>query len=561
MSWFTRLRRDERGLLVLLFAIAVALLTLFVLVKRRTATYLVNGLAIPVTFDVAGERVVVQPDGHAEVRLPAGAHVARIAAGDGRAIDEVAFVVPRFHDAVVVNPLGAALVYVERVRYGFAAAGLTPDAELHGGARIVLARSVQDPFRRPPARISTKRGERVTRVHLDVAPGGAQRTIAHLLARGDAPRAIALATSLLEADPGDPALRTLLGLVAQRAGPAGVHALVSRERARGRGGLLAESLYEVTMGALGRHDELVAERRAARAARPDDPALAARVARVAPRTEARALFAELVGAHPADAELGLAAAEFALEDDRPADALALFERHARAPAHARSVEAHARTLAQLGWTQAAYDVLATALDASPDEDAARLAASLALLPHVKGDVHHLMAASGARRRAALLAELGAPTDASAQADPSLAAALLLIRRAAVDTPGAWLVWDRDLDDGARALVPEQTRLWLALEASRRGVTLAVDPIFSSPLLPAPIADVIAYVAGGEAPAQLPRASAPLRAVIEVCRARALAAAGRSTGDAEVAVARLSPGASLAQRLLAADVRERARAKP
>ncbi len=558
MSRPTTLRRDERGAIVSLVLIAVVLAALFASVELRTSVYLVNGLSSPLAFEIGDERVSVRPDTHAVVRLRAGAHVARIVAEDGRVVDEVPFIAPRFYDAVVVNPLGAALVYLERVRYGVKP-GSPPDVELHGGERIVLARDVQDPFRPPPTQLRAKRGERVRRVHLDVAPGGAQRTIAHLLQSGEGGRALALATSLHEATPTDASLRALIDLAGPSVGPSGVRAIVARERARGRSSELGESRYDEAMGALGRYDDLLAERRAAVAARPDEPAT--RLARVAPRDEARALFDELVAAHPADADLAIAAAEFALADDRPADALARFQVHGSSPAGVRALEVHARALARVGPPESARDFLLANLGANPDEGAARFAASLALLPGAGRGALDLLAKLGTPARVTLLAEVGAPASVDAERDRQLAAAVAFISRAATDVPGACELWDRELEDGARALVPAETRLWLSLEAARRGLSLSIDPVRSSPSLPLPMTDVLAYVAGGAEPPQLFRVRAPLRALIEVSRARSLAAAGRPVGDAEALIARLSPGESLARRLIDADARERTRLRP
>lgn len=566
-SALRNLRAGDWKLLAALFVVAVGLVAVFAFAARTTPTYLVNGLSIPVTFEVAGRRVPLQPGWRDEVKLPVGAHHVRVLAADGRVVDEIPIVIPRFVDAIVVNPLGAAPVYVERLFYGLAGSTTPPSVDFRGGRRVTLVKSVDDPFRDPPRQISAKRNERVTRVHLALADGGAPTTLGYLLDHDEAGRAMSIATALLERDPGERSVLMAVEVGGRLAGVAGVHAVSARARVTAPSLGVGHSVYALAMGALGRDAELVAELRAARDAQPDDPLRGAAFARVAPREEARAEYAALVAKHPASAEVAISAAAFALDDDRPADAIELFQRHAGSPAYAHAVELHARAVARVSGPQAAYDLLARALDAQPDEGASLFAASLARLPEVKGDAHHLMSATTPQRRAALLAELGAPDDAAARDDRRLAVVLSLIRRLETSTSGALTAWDSELDHASRALVPSETRLWLALESARLGAPLAVDPLAGMPLMPVPIADVHAYVAGGPEPPRLFRVHPSLRAVIEASRARALASASRPTSEAEAIVARCSPGASLARRLLGvgtpkrAAPRERAQPRP
>lgn len=553
-------RKRDVMFVVALVGFAIGFAVIFFVASRGTSTYLVNGLTIPLTFEVEGRRVSVAPGRRDELKLPSGAHVVKVTASDGRVVDELPVIIPRYFDAVVINPLGAAPVYAETVEYGSSLSTAGPgNIQFFGGMRVATVRTVNDPFRDPPRQISAKRGERVRRVHLALADGGARVTLGYLAEKAEAARAMDLAYALLEQLPSDESLETTAALAGRLAGTEAALRVYRIERQRRPSSPAAQSGYAYLMASLGRESVMLDELARARAERPDDPVAGVSYARVAPRPVARALYDELVRTFPNDADVGLSAAAFAFDDGRPADAIELYKRFASAPQYARSVALHAHALSSSASHQAVYDFLASWLDkhASPSaEEAAILAASLSQLPDVKGDARHLKTAiPNPGRRALVLAEIGLTPDADAMKDPVVAAAVKMVRRFVESSTGGLTAWDNDLTSDARAFVSLETRVVLLLEAARLGATLGADPLAGEAAVPIPMAEVLDYIRGGPEPPRLFRAHGRVRAAIEGCRARELARLKKPTADAEALVMKHSPGGSLTRQML------RARAEP
>lgn len=172
--------------------------------SQQSKVWLANGLDFPVTVEL-GERKAIVPPGALDAfeKIKVGPQHLRVTRKGGAVLQELDVDVPRWTDAVVVNVLGAAPIYVESVEY--ATSGDAPEGTLRmvSGPTLVVEDRVDDVFKDPPTTVRTK-GSRVTRWHIALAEGGLATTVNQLITDKRKDDALSILRGILMAMPDDP---------------------------------------------------------------------------------------------------------------------------------------------------------------------------------------------------------------------------------------------------------------------------------------------------------------------------------------------------------------------
>ncbi len=158
--------------------------------------HVVNGLSQPVSVQLGEASAVVVAGGQeVPIRTTTGKHSLAVRVGD-RIIESAAVDVPRGHDAIAWNVLGAAPVYLARVVYSSKDDSSTPqapDPEVLCGRSFVQESGVDYAFQEPDKSLSLPAGSpATTKLHLGVAPGGRQTCLSYFDEHGDAAAAARL---------------------------------------------------------------------------------------------------------------------------------------------------------------------------------------------------------------------------------------------------------------------------------------------------------------------------------------------------------------------------------
>jgi hypothetical protein len=151
--------------------------------------HVVNGLSRPVSVQLGDASSVVVPGGQEmPIRTTTGKHPLSVRVGD-RIIESATVEVPRGHDAVAWNVLGAAPLYVARVVYSSKDDSSTPqapDPEVLCGRSFVQQGGVDYVFREPDKSLSMPEGSSATtKLHLGVASGGKETCLNYYSQHGE----------------------------------------------------------------------------------------------------------------------------------------------------------------------------------------------------------------------------------------------------------------------------------------------------------------------------------------------------------------------------------------
>lgn len=467
----------------------------------------VNGLDVPliVTCDAGGSDEV--PPGEA-VRLsrPAvwgptsGVSPCRATLADGTVVDEVLLPYSFLKEAVF-NPLGAAPLYHQELVYSASGGEPSPDPVLLAG-RAVWIGDADYCFEDPPEEVRLSNHESAARrTRIALVPGGWRQ--AAMLVPADA--VVPLVQGVRDAESSDEAAWSDGGVLV------GFH-LGPRQLARVTPAPFPDSASAARL-------------RAAVAASPTDPQLRVKLSQQVSLAEALDVLQAGLAAQPDEPTLTRELAGVLTRAGRPVEALALYDRLPPDPEDDRSL-----ALALVG--RAAEGAATIPADASPDQRIfqARLLA-LAGTPLPDKAPRDLLNA-----RQMLYSGVGGLPTLEVGLDEEGRAAIRREWWAIHDPARAWPLF-QDVDASALWEVPSAVRILLGLEFWRAG-----DPLTGQILLESVGAgDLSHWAAILDPDAPLPpwveRASGAGQGVVQLVRARVLAAHGRSE-EAAAALARV-----------------------
>ncbi|MEJ7734296.1 MAG: hypothetical protein WKG00_34515 [Polyangiaceae bacterium] len=383
------LLRSDAFPLVLVTLLSVGGLAVLWSIAAGATVHFVNALSGPLHIDVDGSTLEVGAGSRTERRLDVGLHQVRVRAGD-KVIEESVVYVPRFHDALIYDPLGLKIIVERRVRYTTA---LSPtdnddDTKVHVGRRWVVVREADYVFRDPPQQISTKQsGGSIVKVWID-APADAtwRETLSYLMSSGAQGSAATVLQRWLAAPPEwiDPeAPRWAPRILAATDGPAGNLDQARQARAQAPETREAHVAYQEAMLLLGARQALLAEYRERTARSADSVVEMMARMRVEPIAESERLLAEARARFPDDPTLRLIAANDAYDRGDPPEALRLYASVPIASMDPAWAPSRAAALAATGKASEALQMVDEVLARTPTALALLLTrAQLAALPGV-----------------------------------------------------------------------------------------------------------------------------------------------------------------------------------
>jgi hypothetical protein len=579
------IRRNARRRDLVLIAIAVGLIAVALIgilgARRRAEVWIVSGLDVPVDVAIDGTKIPVVDQQPLARPIGIGPHQIRITTAGGEVLEEYTLEVPPFTDAIVINVIGSAPVYLAKIVYARTPTGIDDSMpEFFGGRSVVIRDDVRHVFKTPPRTISTKSGGTITQKHLDVAKGGWRATLGHLESSGRHAEAARLARAIVRARPE----RRLLGQAiedAQIAWGTGASIQFLGELAARTSFRDVEEAYQDELARAGRLEDARRIYRLRRAAAPTAIEAALLLARIGTRDEAREILDDLLARSPRPTGAVIEAARRAMAAGEWARCADLYAMATRDPGYPREADRHARCIVGRGDPEGALAMIERLAEAdSPFAwEHAITWAGLANLPTLGPRDPSKYALRAARKvgsdekfvKVVVDARLGRPVTGvalSAVNDPTMRAALE-IEGAATDLR---TVWSHCLSAPAGAFqhLPLDLALLLAAEFARAGRPTVAHEIFvASNALPMTEDEILAYVRDGKEPEAFGRIDPVHRSALDLVRARrldelgerqaaealALAAVGRDLlGSWVTRAARTWPralGAGAAEPLLAA----------
>jgi hypothetical protein len=531
-------RRNDLFVLVPTVAAAVAFVALVASWTSLTKLWITNGLTVPLTVEVDGERVTVAPGARESLHVAGGVHALRALSPQGDVLEDEIASVPGGGFAIY-DPLGASLIYQATVTYAEHPGSAKPDVNVLGGAPLITGMRADFLFEEPPRSIQVQAGASTTRTVIDQAKGGYKAKLGYLEEHDQTLRVAELARAVSRALPNDEAVRAraqhAIGIAE---GTDAAVAFARRARDRLPGDFDLNRAYQSALRRAGRLDEARAEYRARFEASPDSTEAAVLLARVEPLDQARARVDGVLAAHP-DSGVALFFAAVLADEARDFAATdALLARASREPGYARYADMHARALVALGRAPEAARIVAlhSDQDAAFEGRAALLYAQIARIGGVGGNpdvyIDQLAARPGGGPFKTWAASvLGTPASDQAQpgADPSErdtreAAGIHLA--AARDPAEAWKLCASAPRRVLASLYPGAAVL-LAAEFARAGDrSLAERMLWERGDLGLPPSEILDWAAGGPAPPDPWRLDHEARAAIDLVRARAFEAQGK-----------------------------------
>jgi hypothetical protein len=202
-----------RGAIGPAVVVAVIYVVAWAVVSRKggqQTVQLLNGLDVPATVTVDdGPPIDIPPQDRRSLPIDPGNHRFRCSVG-GWLVDQSTESVVAWRSLVAYNVLGAAPLYVEKVRYEKRegnrtvdlAASRSPIPELLAG-RVFVHELADDVFVAPPESVEVANTGGAERRHVEVASGGWRNAVAALRAAGDVVKAAEIAEAVALAEPDD----------------------------------------------------------------------------------------------------------------------------------------------------------------------------------------------------------------------------------------------------------------------------------------------------------------------------------------------------------------------
>jgi hypothetical protein len=123
--------------------------------SRHRELWVVNGYGQPISVEIAGQRAVVEPGSHAQLRLQAGKHQARATLEEGDELSSESIDLQASDRTRVWNPGGLAPVYLMQLVYvaDKETPPATPAPQFFCGQSVIDLGNVDYPFEEPPEKL------------------------------------------------------------------------------------------------------------------------------------------------------------------------------------------------------------------------------------------------------------------------------------------------------------------------------------------------------------------------------------------------------------------------
>ena len=508
----------------------------------HATVHIVNGLDTPVSAALGvAPRVSVLAGGEVPVRTKVGKQTITIFDGD-RVLESVPVEVPRGHDAVVWNILGAAPVFVEQVVYS----STTTDSHetepvVLCGESLIVRGGIDYAFVPAPKSISSQqKSGSIVKTRLGIANGGLHTCTDYLVSHGKADRAAHLALTIARASQTpaaklEPEFGNFVVLAPRDEGEAFTKDLLTRDDS-----VEAHRLYQDWLLGTDQRKRAIAEYEARAAARPNDADAEYLVLRLRPTTDDFTAIDAAVAKYPRHAYLRhMQIFQHRVARDFPgvvaaADALHGIDRRL----WSSDLDEHVEGLVAVGRGPAALELLNAAItEGHPGDTDPGHARFLAFrVAHRMGTAEPELPQGDADREVVLsFQRVAAGIDVSESDIDKMhdddAKACLRIGRATRSRPDAALSLARTATARALQNLPPSIRMLLLAEAARRQETRdQLERLAPAGLMNKNLDAVVAYVRDGTPAEELHILPLEWQAALDFVRSRATGLTPKERGE-------------------------------